>query len=195
MAVKASRPAGVSRAAETGSSRGRALSRHRLCDVLRAHRLRHPGVCRARHGDHAGLGDGRADHGPLRPGRGADRHLAARPGAAHDARPDHRRRDRARAEPDQGRAWRHRPHALWLGDLRQPLAGDQRRRLPARGAEDARRSCSSSRATCWRRRPPTSCSKTARRRVSGTDRAIPIATLARAAYHQTHLFNGEIDPD
>ena len=31
-------------------------------------------------------------------------------------------------------------------------------------------------------------------RVVGTDRAIPIETLARAAYHQTHLFNGEIDP-
>jgi carbon-monoxide dehydrogenase large subunit len=31
-------------------------------------------------------------------------------------------------------------------------------------------------------------------RVAGTDRAIPIETLARAAYHQIHLFNGEIDP-
>ena len=31
-------------------------------------------------------------------------------------------------------------------------------------------------------------------RVAGTDRAIPIETLARAAYHQVHLFNGEIDP-
>jgi aerobic carbon-monoxide dehydrogenase large subunit len=31
-------------------------------------------------------------------------------------------------------------------------------------------------------------------RVAGTDRAIPIETLARAAYHQTHLFKGEIDP-
>ena len=35
------------------------LSRHRLCDLLRAHRLRQPGVRRARHGDHAGLGDRR----------------------------------------------------------------------------------------------------------------------------------------
>ena len=34
------------------------LSRHRLCDVLRAHRLRQPGLRRARHGDHARLGDG-----------------------------------------------------------------------------------------------------------------------------------------
>jgi len=31
-------------------------------------------------------------------------------------------------------------------------------------------------------------------RVVGTDRAMPIAELARAAYHQAHLFNGEIDP-
>ena len=31
-------------------------------------------------------------------------------------------------------------------------------------------------------------------RVAGTDRALPIATLARAAYHQAHLFKGELDP-
>ncbi len=31
-------------------------------------------------------------------------------------------------------------------------------------------------------------------RVAGTDRAIAIATLARAAYHQTHRFGGEIAP-
>jgi carbon-monoxide dehydrogenase large subunit len=31
-------------------------------------------------------------------------------------------------------------------------------------------------------------------RVAGTDRAIPIAALARAAYHQTHRFKGEIAP-
>jgi len=31
-------------------------------------------------------------------------------------------------------------------------------------------------------------------RVVGTDRAMPIEDLARAAYHQTHLFNGEIEP-
>jgi carbon-monoxide dehydrogenase large subunit len=30
-------------------------------------------------------------------------------------------------------------------------------------------------------------------RVAGTDRAVPIETLARAAYHQSHLFKGEID--
>jgi carbon-monoxide dehydrogenase large subunit len=31
-------------------------------------------------------------------------------------------------------------------------------------------------------------------RVVGTDRSIPIATLARAAYHQTHRFKGEVTP-
>jgi aerobic carbon-monoxide dehydrogenase large subunit len=31
-------------------------------------------------------------------------------------------------------------------------------------------------------------------RVTGTDRALPIETLARAAYHQAHLFKGEPDP-
>ena len=31
-------------------------------------------------------------------------------------------------------------------------------------------------------------------RVIGTDRSIPIETMARAAYHQIHLFKGEIDP-
>jgi aerobic carbon-monoxide dehydrogenase large subunit len=31
-------------------------------------------------------------------------------------------------------------------------------------------------------------------RVTGTDRAIPITTLARAAYHQTHRFKGEVGP-
>ncbi|MFL4984432.1 MAG: xanthine dehydrogenase family protein molybdopterin-binding subunit, partial [Xanthobacteraceae bacterium] len=31
-------------------------------------------------------------------------------------------------------------------------------------------------------------------RVAGTDRAVAISELARAAYHQTHLFKGEISP-
>jgi carbon-monoxide dehydrogenase large subunit len=30
--------------------------------------------------------------------------------------------------------------------------------------------------------------------VIGTDRSITIATLARAAYHQTHIFKGDIEP-
>jgi carbon-monoxide dehydrogenase large subunit len=31
-------------------------------------------------------------------------------------------------------------------------------------------------------------------KVAGTDRELPIASLARAAYHQVHRFNGEIEP-
>jgi carbon-monoxide dehydrogenase large subunit len=31
-------------------------------------------------------------------------------------------------------------------------------------------------------------------KVAGTDRLLPIAMLARAAYHQVHRFNGEIEP-
>jgi aerobic carbon-monoxide dehydrogenase large subunit len=31
-------------------------------------------------------------------------------------------------------------------------------------------------------------------RISGTDRAVPLADLARAAYHQTHRFKGDITP-
>ena len=133
---RAHRPAGVPRAPEAGPGRG-PLSRHRLCDVFRTHRLRQPGVCGARHGDHAGLGERRDHHGPIGPGRGAHRLVAARAGAAHHAGPDHRRRDRRRAAADQGHPWRYRPHALWLGHLRQPLAGDRRRREPDRGAEAA----------------------------------------------------------
>jgi carbon-monoxide dehydrogenase large subunit len=30
--------------------------------------------------------------------------------------------------------------------------------------------------------------------VTGTDRSVSIAAMARAAYHQTHIFNGEIEP-
>ena len=87
----------------------RPLSRPRLCDVLRAHRLRQAGLRRARHGDHAGLGDRHRLHGSVRLRRGAHRRLAARPGPAHHAGADHRRRDRRRAAGDQDRARRHRP--------------------------------------------------------------------------------------
>ena len=31
-------------------------------------------------------------------------------------------------------------------------------------------------------------------KVAGTDRALPIAALARAAYHQAHRFGGEVEP-
>ena len=43
---------------------------------------------------------------------------------------------RHHARHDQGRAWRHRSHALRMGHLRQPLAGDFRRRNPDCRAEN-----------------------------------------------------------
>ena len=138
--------AGVSRAAAGGARRG-PLSRHRLLPVQRAHRLRHARLCRARHGDHAGLRAGRDQHGPVRLCRGADRRVAARPGSGHDARPADRRRARRRAGEDPHHPWRHRPDALRLGHLCQPLDGDlgwrlqARRRSAARQAREARRPC------------------------------------------------------
>lgn len=62
----ACRSAGVPRPSAEGA-RGRPLSRHRPCDIFRAHRLRQSGLCRPRHGDHAGLGDRRGPHGPVGP--------------------------------------------------------------------------------------------------------------------------------
>ena len=76
-------------------------------------------------------------------------------------------------EHDQGRAWRHRPRALRLGHLRQPLAGDFRRRHADCRAEGARQAASRSRATCSKRRRTTSCWQTAWRKVAGTDRDDP----------------------
>ena len=128
-------------------------------DVLGAHRLRHAGVRGARHGGDAGLGDRRARDGPVRLRRGAHRRVAARPGPAHHAVADHRRRARHLAGPHQDRARRHRPHALWLGHLREPLAGDRRRRDPAGGAQGARQAGRRWPASCWRPRRTTSCSK------------------------------------
>ena len=55
------------------------------------------GLCRARHGDHAGLGDRRDHHGPVRRRRSAHRRQPARARAAHHACPNHRRPGRRRA--------------------------------------------------------------------------------------------------
>ena len=65
------RRAGLPRAAEGGARQG-PPSRHRLCHLLRAHRLRQPGLRRARHGDHARLGD-------------RDRHRSTRPASSRRA--------------------------------------------------------------------------------------------------------------
>ena len=95
-------------------------------------------------------------HGPVRPRRGADRRLAARPGPGDDALPADRRRARRRARADPHHPWRHRPDAVWLGHLRQPLDGDFRWRLQARGRCAARQARRGSPATCWRPTPATS---------------------------------------
>ena len=114
------------------------ISRHRLCDLLRAHRLRQSGLRGTRHGNHARLGDRHSRRRSVRLCRGAHRLVAARPGPTHHAGADHSRRDRRNARYDQDRAWRHRHFSLWLGHFRQPLAGDLRRRHADRGAESAR---------------------------------------------------------
>ncbi len=95
-------------------------------------------------------------HGPVRPRRGADRRLAARPGPGDDALPADRRRARRGALADPHHPWRHRPDAVWLGHLRQPLDGDFRWRLQARGRCAARQARRGSPATCWRPTPATS---------------------------------------
>ncbi len=128
------RPAGVPPAAERGAQ-PRHLSRHRLCGILRTHRLWQPRLRGARHGDHAGLGACRDRDGPVRARRGAYRREPARPGTAHHAGADHRRRDRRVAAGNTRRARRHRSHALWLGHVRQPLAGHRRRRIAPGGAQ------------------------------------------------------------
>ena len=102
--------------------------------------------------------------------------------------PDHRRRARRRAGRDPRHPRRHRPHALRLGHLRQPLDGHLRRRHAARGAQGARASSSRSRATLLEATADdivladgeAACR---RHRPRDADRE-----LARAAYHQAHRF-------
>ncbi len=96
MAVDGHRPARLPRAAKARARQG-PPSRHRLCDLLRAHRLRQSRFRRARHGDHARLGNRHPHRRPVRLCRGAHRRLAARPRPAHHAGADHRRRDRRHA--------------------------------------------------------------------------------------------------
>ena len=86
----------------------------------------------------AGLRGGRAGDGPVGLSRGADRQLAARSGLEDEPGAAARRRNRNHARPDPHRLRRYRPHPLWLGHLRQPLAGDRRRRLQARWNQVAR---------------------------------------------------------
>ncbi len=97
------------------------------------------------------------------------------------------------ARHDQGRAWRYRPRALWLGHFRQPLAGDFRRRHTDRGAKGARQADQD--------REPSAGSGARRHRAGRRRREsrrhrphVTIAKMAREAYTQTHRFKGEIEP-
>ena len=170
------------RVRQTRGARRRPPSRHRLCDVFRAHRLWQPGIRRARHGDHAGLGKRRGRHGPVGPRRSAHRREPARPGLAHDAGADRRRSARRRAGRRARVARRYRSHALWLGHLRQPVARHLRRRHAPGGAKNPRktsrhrRRCSGSGArtiSCWKTAAPKSRAPIARSR-SPRWRAPPI---------------------
>ena len=173
---------------------GRTLSRHRLCDVFRADRLRHAGFRGARHGSDAGMGDGRADDGPFRLRRAADRRQPARPRPAHHARPTRRRRARRVSRPDQsvhGDTDR-TPYGWGTFASRSLVIAGGASLLAARKVHAKLMKIAE--PACWKPPRTISCWQDGVARVAGTDRAIPIATLARAAYHQTHLFKGEIDP-
>ena len=135
------------------------------------------------------------DHGPVRLCRGADRIVAARTGAAHDARPDHRRRDRHRrpsrikvVHGDTDRT----PYGWGTFASRSLVIAGGASLIAARKMRTKLLKIASHSARSVGRRH-----RARRRRGQGRryrSRRSPIATLARAAYHQTHRFKGEIEP-
>ena len=171
------------------------LSRHRLCDLLRAHRLRHAGFRRARHGDHAGLGDRRSSPS-IRPApskrasapRRTARACARRWRRSSPTSSASRRRQIKVVHGDTDR------DALRLGHFRQPLAGDLRRRHADRRAQGARQADqdrqppagSGARRHRARRRRGQGRRHRPRRSRSPSWRARPIT--------QTHRFNGGSSP-
>ena len=172
------------RARQTGGARQGPLSRHRLCDLLRAHRLRHAGLRRARHGDHAGLGDGR--HQPwTRPA--SSRRASAPRRTARGCAPRWRR-----SSPTSS-ASRRITIKIVHGDTdRTPYGWGTfasrslvicRRRHPARGAQGARQADPDRQPPAGGERPTTSCWRTARRRSPERTARSRSHALARAAYH------------
>ena len=173
MAVEGDRPAGVPRAAERRrAQQGRYLG---IGFATFSERTGYgtPGLRGARHGDHAGLGDRRARHGPVRLRRGADR----------------RRRRTARAcarrwrrsSPTRSASRRERIKVIHGDTDRTPYGWGTfaSRSLVIsggatldRGAQGARQADQASPATCWKRRRTTSCWRTAHAKVAGTDRTV-----------------------
>ena len=189
-----SRPLACRRFARVRRTRApRALSRAWPCDVFRAHRLWHAGLRRPRHGRDAGLGN-RRDHdgsvgfveariGASPHGQGLRTTLSQIIADELGTSPDrikivHGDTDRtpygwgtfaSRSLVIAGGAT-----LLAAGKLRAKLAKMAGILLEA-SADDIVLEADAA-------------------RVAGTDRAVPFATLARAAYHQTHLFKGEVGP-
>ena len=185
------------RDAAAGGARARALSRHRLlaCSASAPATARPP-LPRAAWRSRPATSGSRSPW--TRPATSRSRIGASPHGQGLAARRSRQLiADELGVEPatDPHHPRRHRRDALWLGHLRQPLDGDLRRRLQARG----RSSC----ATSSRRlaghaaggRPRRHRDRRragARARHRHDDRS---AELARAAYHQSHRFGDAHDPD
>ena len=168
----------------------RPLSRHRLCDIFRAHRLWQPGLRRARHGDHAGLGNRRDRHGPVGPRRSAHRREPARPRLAHHAGADRRRSSSASRRPtcacvhgDTDRT----PYGWGTFASRSLVISGGATMLAARKIREKLLVIA---GDVLEAAPDDIVLEDGSAKVSGTDRTVPIAALARAAYHQSHRFKG-----
>ena len=126
--------------------------------------------------------------------RGAHRRIPARPGPAHHAGANHCRRAWHVAGAHQDRARRYRPHALWLGHLCQPLAGDRRRRHADGGAKGAREAQRRWQPSCSKRRPTTSCSKPMPRASPAPIAPSRCRRWRAPPITRSHRFKGEITP-
>ena len=169
------------------------LSRYRLCDIFRTHRLRKPGIRSARDGDYARMGNCDCHCRSVRFCRGPDRLLTARAGL---------RTTLAQIIADE------------LGitpDMIKVVHGDTDRAPYGWGTFASRSLVISGGATLIAARkvrakllkiashlletaPDDIVLADGMAKVAGTDRTIPIAKLAREAYTQTHRFGGEIEP-
>ncbi len=187
------RSSGIPRTPASGAPAGK-ISRDRLLDILRAHRLRHPGLRGARHGDHARLGDRRA-------------HAWTRPASS--------RRASAPVPHGQGlRTTLAQIIADEIGVAPERIAvvhGDTDRTPYGFGTFASRSLVIAGGASLMAARKVRAkliriagqlmeasvddiVLEDGAARIAGTDRALPIETLARAAYHQLQRLGGEIAP-